>query len=544
MLKTILQLSDGTRITSGRETISGSNIRSHKYTESTNSDVDIAPGSVCTAMLECTLQLSGERISQGDTIILFKADEKTGEEQRISTLIVNSVAKTASSLCKLTAYDNICKLDVPLSEWLDGLDNWPYRLDTFAKMVCNQCGVTFVTDNFPNADFPVKQFSANDVTGRQLLGWAAEIAAKFARATPDGNVEFAWYEDTDMVIGGASDHYIYGGSLTYESYKVHAIDAVQIQMANGESGYKWPPVIPGSNAYVINGNRLITEVSDGLHRYLDAMRNELQGLTYTPCALKTPASLHLRCGQLVTVTTPKGETFRTCIMSRTQTAATDKIESTGYEKRENPVSANNYSSSDLKDYANNAASSAVKGQTQLDLFNKLTSNGRAQGLYITQDGQIFINAEYMATGVLRSKDGTSFYLDLDSGVFRSAGKFMAVDENSYITVEGDALVLYTRAREDSAYEDIARIGFSRAENGNTYPYLLMGRSDDEQLAGKLGLVKMFSNGVFVGNSVPKDSVGAFVGMPGATGTFTDTEKGITYNVFGEEMRYAWIARFG
>ena len=80
-------------------------------------------------------------------------------------------------------------------------------------------------------------------------------------------------------------------------------------------------------------------------------------------------------------------------------------------------------------YADSAAQSAVDGLTQEDIFNKLTGNGEAQGIYI-QDGQIYINASYLASGllsaslikagVLQSADG-SFYLNLDTGEFVISG---------------------------------------------------------------------------------------------------------------------------
>lgn len=55
---------------------------------------------------------------------------------------------------------------------------------------------------------------------------------------------------------------------------------------------------------------------------------------------------------------------------------------------------------------------------QTEIFNRLTNNGKAQGIYRDEDGNIFINASYLATGVLRSRNGTSFYLDLEKGILK------------------------------------------------------------------------------------------------------------------------------
>lgn len=66
------------------------------------------------------------------------------------------------------------------------------------------------------------------------------------------------------------------------------------------------------------------------------------------------------------------------------------------------------------------AQEKVDAQTQMDIFNKLTNNGEMEGIYM-KDGQLYINASYLATGILASKDGKTFYLDLDNGVLK--GKF-------------------------------------------------------------------------------------------------------------------------
>lgn len=71
----------------------------------------------------------------------------------------------------------------------------------------------------------------------------------------------------------------------------------------------------------------------------------------------------------------------------------------------------------VDEIAQGKAIDAVNAQTQADIFNKLTNNGTAEGIYI-KDGQMYINASYLATGILASKDGKTFYLDLDNGILK------------------------------------------------------------------------------------------------------------------------------
>ena len=63
------------------------------------------------------------------------------------------------------------------------------------------------------------------------------------------------------------------------------------------------------------------------------------------------------------------------------------------------------------------AGDKVDSQSQEDIYNKLTNNGEAEGLYFV-DGQLYINASYLVSGVLKSKDGSTFYLDLSNNTLK------------------------------------------------------------------------------------------------------------------------------
>ena len=84
---------------------------------------------------------------------------------------------------------------------------------------------------------------------------------------------------------------------------------------------------------------------------------------------------------------------------------------------------------DAKKYADEAAKKAAKeavdNQTQADIFNKLTNNGQNEGVYII-NGQVFVNASYISSGILASQDGTTFYLDLDNGVVKGNFSEMSI----------------------------------------------------------------------------------------------------------------------
>lgn len=66
---------------------------------------------------------------------------------------------------------------------------------------------------------------------------------------------------------------------------------------------------------------------------------------------------------------------------------------------------------------NEIADAAVEGQTQLDVFNRLTDDGRAQGIYL-ENGDLYINGEFVTTDKLRvmrvySKSSMGAYFDVN-----------------------------------------------------------------------------------------------------------------------------------
>lgn len=82
---------------------------------------------------------------------------------------------------------------------------------------------------------------------------------------------------------------------------------------------------------------------------------------------------------------------------------------------------------DAKAYADTVSKTQAKAYVdayddvlkQKQVFDKLTNNGAAEGISLV-DGQLYINATYMATGVLADKLG-HFWLNMDAGVMHMNG---------------------------------------------------------------------------------------------------------------------------
>ena len=74
--------------------------------------------------------------------------------------------------------------------------------------------------------------------------------------------------------------------------------------------------------------------------------------------------------------------------------------------------------------ASSAASSAVNGQTQESIFNKLTNGGQTQGIKLV-DGKLYLNGTYLQAGIINIKnpdDVSTFYANTETGVVHIVAK--------------------------------------------------------------------------------------------------------------------------
>ena len=122
-------------------------------------------------------------------------------------------------------------------------------------------------------------------------------------------------------------------------------------------------------------------------------------------------------------------------LSAAKTYASDKADaSLGFAKEYsdgNLTTANQYAD----DAASSAASAAVSAYdsnlTQTAVFNKLTNNGKAQGIYLDANKDLYVNASYIQTGTLSAvtiKDASG----TDNGWNLETGQFRMGDDDGYI----------------------------------------------------------------------------------------------------------------
>lgn len=376
-MKTILELENGVCIASGTEETA---IMSMALTETVNSGEDLSLGSVCAALAEITLTTEGESpVKAGDSFRLYK--EEDGRRWCLGRFLAEKPQWLSRYRLKITAYDYVTKLDRDVTKELAALEGWPYTLGELATWVCGLCGVTLATAIFPNSSFPVQRFSAEGITGRQILGFIAEGAGRFCRADADGNMVLEWYRNGAAVTVGSTfrygletafsqgelmvsgmeavqeqenlcltvnDAHYYEGNLTLSGidtlgilsgklqladYTVAPADKVCIRQDAADVGTPFPDV--AGQAWCVTGNPLLTaETAETLLPVAQTLYETVKDITYTPMTFSLPLDLRLQAGQIVTVTDALGRSAVGYLMERRILGCTMQLRCTGRVVRE------------------------------------------------------------------------------------------------------------------------------------------------------------------------------------------------------------------
>lgn len=171
-----------------------------------------------------------------------------------------------------------------------------------------------------------------------------------------------------------------------------------------------------------------------------------------------------------------------------------------------------------------AAQKVVDSQTQEQIFNKLTDGGKAKGLFL-EGNQLYINGDYISTGVLTSDGGSKW--DLTSGDFTTIFTISSTETNyTNYTQYADKVVqiemgstkpfaIYTGNRTRRVYK-----------NGNPTYY---GAVTSKKFAGGLVLssetISISSDDVYLMASRVGESNKRYI----TTGTTNDGWSGFTFN---------------
>ena len=122
----------------------------------------------------------------------------------------------------------------------------------------------------------------------------------------------------------------------------------------------------------------------------------------------------------------------------------------------------------VKEIADFSASTAVSGQTQADIFSKLTNGGKAQGIYLDENGNVYVNGEYVqAKGikVVDSNGKTTFAIDKTTGAVTIAASQFTLGNKSVADIAQEEAI---RQVQDITSDNIIKGYYLTEQNVKDY----------------------------------------------------------------------------
>ena len=511
------------------------NIVSVSWTEQVNSDSDnITPGAVCSNAIDISFWVRSDdtlKIAQGTELTYYKVDDYTAVETKIGVFTCEKPEKDGSNKYKVTAYDNVTKLDIDVSGWLNAL-TFPISISSFATQLATKCGLEFANSAPINGDYSVQAFTATNVTGRELMKMVAQAAGSFIRANADGNLEYAWYVNNSKLSiapnGSSNGFYFktakdkeekilhdrqvvrlrtadgvsgrtpyFSGQLAFSDFTVTAIDKVQVKQSDDDVGVIYPGDATGTNALVVSGNKLLVTDSDAtLRPYVKNLYDRLNNMVYVPCSnIQTPETIDIRAGDIVTVTDGKRE-FVTWITSVKHSGNKCTFESVGSIVRNTTTAVNNakYNSKQkILEISATVDGLTIKAEQTTKDINGLSTQ-------YTELKQTFDSFELTAVtdGNVRSK----FALDpssvtIESGTITFKGDTLVVDSDNFkLSQDGTVSITGTLTSQTNYTKAVVgngEITLSQLISGGSFSPAVKIYSDGVGGSHVLGHIRIYGN---------------------------------------------------
>lgn len=397
---------------------------------------DLMLGSVCASWIEATIHSTdGDfTVYNGDELTVYKI-APDGAETQVGVFNVTDARWISKRVYKITAYDNVIKLDRDITGWLRGLTGWPYALTEFFGKLCDECGLESGYNTWSGASsFMVHKFDVDDgTTGRQLMGSICEVMGNYCIAQTDGKLSANWYRvgyiklyPTAKAVesGNEYEQHWLQNSLSYGDFNVQDVGYVQIREEQSEDAALWPDYgtdADVSNAYIITGNPILMAHPTylGTSTVTDSVRNALANIAsrfdytqYRPFKVTIPELPMARAGMYVQFFENENSiypTFIAPITSMTWSGHKMTLECTAKQTRGAADSPENWSNTQLAQYSDRVISRTPQEQ----LFEKMS--GATPGLNLT-DGKISMDKDFRNNGMTVEHYGTDcwYYSESDN----------------------------------------------------------------------------------------------------------------------------------
>ena len=316
---------------------------------------------------------------------------------------------------------------------------FPNTVKDIIAQVCEHCNITLGNDisTFPNVNYSIAEMPKlqQQVTYRNLIQWCAGFMGANAWFDWNGRLRFTWYDQTTTYVCDPANRYS-------GDYYENDLTVTGVQYTNAQN----VAIVSGSAEYALDlKNNFL--VGPYIAEILPVLDNALSGFTYRPFTATVVNAPYLWPMDVVQYEDKDGNVYSSVLTNvNFSIDGTMAIQSVGETEQSNSaVSPTTLTpeQAQLINEAINGVSNLNQLLTQEEIFNRLTDNGEAQGIYM-QDGKLYINLTYARAGTLvlgglDNQNGTLQVLDADGNLvgywdnsgMSATGKFVSETTNKY-----------------------------------------------------------------------------------------------------------------
>lgn len=367
---------------------------------------------------------------------------------------------------------------------------FPTTVKNLVFQICEYCHMQAVLISFPNSDYLMASMPSlqTPTTYRNLIQWCAGMMGTNAWIDWTGKLRFT-FESYSTV------HYVCEPSNRYSGdYYENDLTITGIQYTNPQN----VAIISGSPDYTLDlkGNLLAAPYIADI---LSVIASSRTGYTYRPFSATVVNAPYLWPMDIVTYEDKDGNTYAS-MLTNVNFGINCKmgIKSVGETEQTNknvaPTSLTP-EQAQLINEAINSINNLDKSLNQEDIFNRLTNNGEAQGIYM-QDGKLYINLTYARAGTLilgglNNQNGMLQMLNAD-------GNLIGTWDNTGASISG-TLTNKTTDENNNVYAvEIVNGGINIYIN-NTFVGSITGNEINQSI--KIGGNSHVEIGVFSGSSI-------------------------------------------
>lgn len=271
---------------------------------------------------------------------------------------------------------------------------FPITVANLVVRVCKLCGVPLAAvPSRPNSTYTIPSVPdlQQPVTFRNLIQWCAGIMCSNAWINWDGELVFSWTNSATSYKCEAANRFlsdVYENDLSFSGVSYTNTQGVTI--ISGSAGYTLD----------LTGNYL---AANGISTILPNIRTYINNFFYRPFSASVINAPYLWPMDDIQVADKTGY-WRRGILTNVNFGinSTTELKSKGETAQTNSATAPSGVTKEqgfLIEQAYEVATNLDKSLDQEGIFNRLTNNGEAQGVYII-DGQVYVNMSYARSGTL------------------------------------------------------------------------------------------------------------------------------------------------